>query len=79
MNERPDENAAPEHSTPGNPAAAQVNHYNGPVFHGTVSQGQFAWDNGTRDQTVVTGLRDDVERTLVTESRTDPLEDPRHG
>ncbi|MFB7238200.1 MULTISPECIES: hypothetical protein [unclassified Streptomyces] len=59
MNERPDENAAPEHTAPehataehdapGNPAA-QVNHYNGPVFHGTVSQGQFAWDNGTATQ-----------------------------
>ncbi|WP_318211088.1 MULTISPECIES: hypothetical protein [unclassified Streptomyces] len=36
---RPDENDAP-----------QVNHYNGPVFHGAVSQGQFAWDNETATQ-----------------------------
>ncbi|MFF9064912.1 hypothetical protein ACF09E_06080 [Streptomyces sp. NPDC014891] len=28
----------------------QVNHFNGPVFHGSVSQGQFAWDNATATQ-----------------------------
>ncbi|MFD9246366.1 hypothetical protein ACFV0D_31460 [Streptomyces sp. NPDC059556] len=49
MNDRPDENDAPENAAAENPAA-QVNHYNGPVFHDTVSQGQFAWDNGTATQ-----------------------------
>lgn len=54
MNDRPDENGAPwngahENGAPENDAP-QVNHYNGPVFHGTVSQGQFAWDNGTVTQ-----------------------------
>ncbi|MET7755461.1 hypothetical protein ABZT27_12190 [Streptomyces sp. NPDC005389] len=44
MNDRSDENDAPENAAP------QVNHYNGPVFNGTVSQGQFAWDNETATQ-----------------------------
>ncbi|MGW2301496.1 hypothetical protein [Streptomyces sp. NPDC001809] len=39
MNDRPDEHDAP-----------QVHHFNGPVFHGPVSQGQFAWDNATATQ-----------------------------
>ncbi|MDX2558729.1 hypothetical protein PV371_03575 [Streptomyces sp. TX20-6-3] len=44
MNDRPDENGTPENDAP------QVNHYNGPVFNGSVSRGQFAWDNETVTQ-----------------------------
>ncbi|MFC9387742.1 hypothetical protein DEJ44_10395 [Streptomyces venezuelae] len=64
MNDRPDENDAP-----------RVNHYNGPVFNGPVSQGQFAWDNEnvTQNQqnnsTVAPGYEELAERvnTLLRE------------
>ncbi|WP_329278533.1 hypothetical protein [Streptomyces sp. NBC_00691] len=49
MSDRPEQNDAQGNEAPGGDAP-QVNHYNGPVFNGSVSQGQFAWDNGTVTQ-----------------------------